>query len=516
MEQPQSSQVKRALFNQQKSFWAAGAIGFAGIFVLMVLLYFVPEAAVMALFLLGVGIPIVYVLWHHSEFGLIALLFLATSFIPADTVDIRLPIGGGMDLRDLTMLGVLGIAFFRELTHGRCYVPWPSVGGPLTFFLLIASFSAFYALTYQNVEINWALGDLRILMLYTTFFVTLWSIRQETQFKILLAGLFLIADLTAGVIYLQQFVGADNPLLEAMTETRDWRVYQQAGAVRVMPAGQMLMHFMWFVALGMLLFTHVRSWRFFHVFQLIYLGGGHILTYTRAQWLAMLVGIGLVLVIFYPRYKNHLVKATVVISSIALIVWALILVGGAWLDAADHPFIAGIVMRFGSLFTPGETAETGSLQWRTFETETALASIYAHPWAGVGLGGRYRSLTTLAGEANGNLARGSLADGEISRFTRYIHNSYLAITVKMGLPGLVAFLWFCAAVLVCGFQYYLGMPDSYFKGVVLGAWVGFASLPVWCYFHAHLIKAESTGTIGVLTALVSVAAVISRRGTAAS
>lgn len=511
MEQAQLSQLKRTFFHRRASLFAVGSIGVTGVLALSALLYLVPEFTAPALFFLGISIPIIYLLWQRSEFGLIAIVFLATSFISADIVDIRLPIGGGMDLRDLTMVTVFGVAFFRELVRGRLYVPWLSVGGPLALFLLIAVFSAFYALAYQHVETNWALGDLRILILYTTFFVTLWSVKQEKQFKVLLLGLFLIADLTAGVIYLQQFVGADNPLLAAMTQTRDWRVYQQAGAVRVMPAGQMLMHFMWFAALGMLLFTHVQSWQFFYAFQLIYLGGGHILTYTRAQWLAMLVGIGLVLIVFFPRYKNHLIKAAVVIGSTALLVWTSILVGGAWLDAADHPFIAGIVMRFGSLFTPGETAETGSLQWRAFETETALASIAAHPWTGVGLGGRYRSLTTLSGEADGNLARGSLVDGEISRFTRYIHNSYLSIAVKMGLPGLAAFLWFWSAVLISGFQHYRCMPDSYFKGVVLGIWVGFASLPVWCYFHAHLIKAESTGTIGMLTALVGVSAIMSGR-----
>jgi hypothetical protein len=38
--------------------------------------------------------------------------------------------------------------------------------------------------------------------------------------------------------------------------------------------------------------------------------------------------------------------------------------------------------------------------------------------------------------------------------------------------------------------------------VVLGVLVGFAGLLAWCYFHAHLIKAESTATIGLMVALV--------------
>jgi hypothetical protein len=72
----------------------------------------------------------------------------------------------------------------------------------------------------------------------------------------------------------------------------------------------------------------------------------------------------------------------------------------------------------------------------------------------------------------------------------------------MGIPGLLAFLWFCAAVLFKGFQTYRDLPVSEDKGMVLGILVGFASLPMWLYFHAHLIKAESTATIALMAALI--------------
>jgi hypothetical protein len=49
---------------------------------------------------------------------------------------------------------------------------------------------------------------------------------------------------------------------------------------------------------------------------------------------------------------------------------------------------------------------------------------------------------------------------------------------------------------------YRDIPDSGYKGVILGILAGFAGLLVWCYFHAHFIKAESTATIGLMMALV--------------
>ena len=74
----------------------------------------------------------------------------------------------------------------------------------------------------------------------------------------------------------------------------------------------------------------------------------------------------------------------------------------------------------------------------------------------------------------------------------------------MGIPGLIILLWFCAAFLFKGFLVYRDMPDfDEYKGMVLGILVSFAGLLLWSYYHAHLIKAESAGTIGLMVALVA-------------
>jgi O-antigen ligase len=160
---------------------------------------------------------------------------------------------------------------------------------------------------------------------------------------------------------------------------------------------------------------------------------------------------------------------------------------------------------------PSETAQTTSLQWREFEVEKALQAIAKQPFTGVGLGNRYRSLTTFMNEASGWWTRGSIAAGEVSRFTRYVHNSYVSIAVKMGIPGLIAILWFYIAVLFKGFQVFLKKLVPKHTGLVLGVWIGFASLLVWNYWHPHLIKAESTPVIGLMAGLVGSIAHLHRR-----
>jgi O-antigen ligase len=484
-------------------------LGVLGLMVLAAALYLAPQLATLGLVFIGLGLPVVFLFWHWPEVGLLALIFLASSLIPTNIIDLRLPIGGGLDLRDLVLIALLGIASLRELSRGTLQVPWWPVGGPLLLFLIIAVFSAFYALIFQHVESNWALSDLRILSLYTTFFITLWSIKRSEQLKTLLVGLFIIADLVTLIVYAQQFVGADNPLLQAMLVTQDWRVYPGTGAVRVIPAGQVQMHFMWFIALGLLVYTRSNlRLRAFYVVQLLYIGGGHLLAYMRAQWVALIIGLGLVFIMLVPRYKQQLAKIALIACCLALLVTSVI-VSGLLSKVSATPFVAGITERFDSLLTPSATAESGSLQWRAFEDEKALQAIRKQPLTGVGLGNRYRALTAFQSEASGYYTRGSITADEISRFTRYVHNSYVSIAVKMGIPGLLALLWFCAAVLFKGFQVYRNLPDSEYKGVVLGILVSFVGLLVWCYFHAHLIKAESTPSIGLMAALIGTIAYIS-------
>ncbi len=465
-------------------------------------LYLAPELATLGLVILGLGLPVVFLLWYRPEVGLLALIFLSGSFIPQSVVDLRLPIGGGLDLRDMALIGLFGLVFLQQLNRGTLKVLWWPVGGPLLLFLILAVFSAFYALFFEHVESNWALGDLRILILYLTFFIALWAIKRPEQLRVLLIGLFIIADLTAMIIYLQQFLGAGNPLLQAMMVSRDWRVYELTGAVRVVPAGQVLMHFMWFVALGVLVLGR-PNWRLktLCLIQVLFLGGGHLYTYMRAQWVALIIGLGLALIVLVPRFKQRQARVAIIAGCAALVV-AGVIVGAPLSQAFSSPFLAGISERFGSILTPSDTSETQSLQWRSFEIEKALEAIRKQPLTGVGLGNRYRPLSAHSSEASGSLTDGRVDSGRVSRFTRYVHNSYVSIAVKMGIPGLTVLLWFCAAALFRGFQVYRNMPDSGYKGVVLGILTGFAGLLVWCYFHAHLIKAESTATIGLMVALV--------------
>jgi O-antigen ligase len=86
--------------------------------------------------------------------------------------------------------------------------------------------------------------------------------------------------------------------------------------------------------------------------------------------------------------------------------------------------IESVVDRLGSVVDEGGVRTSGG--WRKLENEAADAQIIRSPLVGIGLGGEYRGWIS-----------------EIRNFkehTRYVHNGYVFIAVKLGVPALLAML----------------------------------------------------------------------------
>ncbi len=454
-----------------------------------------------------IGIAILLFFLSRVELSLLFIIFLASSFIPPDIIDIRLPFGGGLELRDLAIIGVLGFIFVQSLIQRKVSLPWWPVSGLLLAFLLLALFSAVYSLLIQAVAVNMVLGELRILLYYATFFIAAWTIRRRGQLKTLFTGLFIIADLIAAIVIIQQFFGKDTLLLTGMSGT-SWQIWQSGpfdtglGSVRIIPAGHVLMFFMMIIAFCMMIASWKRSnLRYIALFQFAYLNFGLLFTFTRAQWLAAAAAIFFALIVLLPKYRGFFLRASVI--GFAAFIFVFGFLGSDLQDLfAEIPFVNSVVERAASIFDVGATMDSNSMQWRVFETGEALKSIKENPWLGVGLGNAYREVTTLQGENLGWITE----DQGITdpyRFTRYVHNSFLMLAVKMGIPGILIFLWFCGTFLRESRKIYKQINDSLDRSIVLAIASAFVGLLFWSIFHSHLVEAESTAVIGLMVGLVA-------------
>ncbi len=466
-------------------------------------IYLSPEVTATLLLFFGIGTPLLLLLWSRPELGLLMVITITASILPLNLIDLRLPIGGGLKLRDIALLGMLALSGLQMMLHKRDLIPWRPVGTALSVFVGMAVFSALYAKLFQGVPTNWAFNDLRSIIFYTTFFITGWTVLKRKQLLVLLIGLLLVADLTAGIIIYQQFFGANTPLIASMTDV-NWKVWENSdassglGSVRVIPPGHLLVYFM--MLISTCLAIEVRQplrLRLFSILQSIFLNLGLLLTFTRAQYVAVAIAFAVMFLILLPTYKRQFIRLLII--GVPILMVTLSLFGNKFGDLSQSRFFAALTDRFLSILTPGQTVKSDSLEWRVYETGEAIRSIREHPTLGVGLGNSYRDLTLVQGEVSGGWA-GQTGE-ERTRFTRFVHNSYLYIAVKMGLPGLFIFVWFAICACIYAWKAYARAVDRVYRGIILAVLAGFLGLLQWSIFHVQLMQVESTVVIGLVVGL---------------
>lgn len=472
---------------------------------LMIAAYLVPTITAIGLAAISACAVSAWLLWQHPEAGLVVLIFMVAGFIPADLIDLRLPIGG-LDLRDLCLLGMIGMLGLRQMVRARPILVWPAVSVPLLGFMTLALCSAVYALRYQGVETHWVFNELRTLTYYLIFFIVVWGIERTSQLKFLLAGLVAFANLANTLVITQQFFGRSSPLLAAMAGT-NWYIRQQGeqadafGTVRIIPPGQVMLFMVMVISFSFMVSSRVtpRLRRFFAL-EFMFLNAGMILTYTRGQWIASVIALGFSTLFLAPPDKARLLRQVLAAGLVVLFIFGVF--GSAFEQQFEtSAFAEAVTERASSIFTPQQTLDSASLQWRLFEDEEAIKSIMQHPIMGVGLGNTYRDITLLQGEARGWW--GTLASGSYGRFTRYVHNSYLYITAKMGLTGILALGWFFMSFLWQGWRIYKALPDSHAKRLVLVIIASFIAVLPWSITQAHFMQVESTTAIGLMAGLVA-------------
>jgi putative inorganic carbon (HCO3(-)) transporter len=141
------------------------------------------------------------------------------------------------------------------------------------------------------------------------------------------------------------------------------------------------------------------------------------LTYTRASWLALAVGLAVTVLIIDARWM-----------------WAFLALGAAFVAA-----VPGGIGRLASAFSLEGTA---SFRLRLWAITGQIIARY--PWAGVGIGRFYDAFREVS------LLRPDLATGFL---TYGAHNSYYALMAETGVLGGLAFVWIVVSVVRMGLFY---------------------------------------------------------------
>jgi O-antigen ligase len=473
----------------------AAAAALAALF-LGLLLY--PWYTLGAMLLFALTVPALVLAWHYPEFALVALIFLGSRLLDPRFIEIRLPVGGGLELPDLALLGLTVVSLARNGRLGHAVLPNSWVLVPFVLLSWLAVFSAALSVLLRAVEVSWALSELRGFAYYATLLLVLWNVRERGQLMRLLAGLYIIGLVIVAIMLVQQFVGP-VPLFAGQDNT-SWQIIGRSdgGITRIRPPAHVLLYFISILAFVQAAYARSGLTKAVLFGLAVFLNLALLLTFTRSQWVASGLAMTIALLMF-PRSAR--VTLTVLAVTFVLAASALVLVQRDRFEAfiGEQNFATPLVARIESIFELEETLTSYSAQTRYFQTDAALASIKANPVVGVGLGNYYRGLTP--DEAN----------SRYTRFLRFIENSYLYMTTKMGLPALLIFGAFAAVVLLSAWRNFHRTQDPLLRGVSLACLVSFFGLVVWAFNHPLFMLPEYTIMVGVIVGISEATGLIDRR-----
>ena len=168
-----------------------------------------------------------------------------------------------------------------------------------------------------------------------------------------------------------------------------------------------------------------------------------IITFSRGYWVATALGLFILFWLVPARIKGRiLIFSSILIGCSGLII--------TFFFGEFGELILESV--FGRFVTLGSFLEDPSFRSRITESAKVLTLIGNHPIWGYGLGAEYDFVSMIPRVMP----------------TFYVHNAYLYLLFKTGIPGLAAFLIFYFAGLREGFRRSRGEDDPFLKAVRLG------------------------------------------------
>lgn len=366
---------------------------------------------VMALFTLPtVGILAIVA----PELGLAFLLLALSGVIPQAMLP-ELPLGPGRLLAsDLIIFALVFLAAFR-FRKGLGAASWEWLKP--VFWLLVVSVIAVVVgkfifsspvkdvLQEARVQINWLIAPLVVLFIPNT-----------QRLKRFSTAVVLVGLAIAGAVVFQ-FATGKQIIANARVEELLTLNTRYSDVTRSTAGGGI--YFVLFSLLYVLALLFVRRLSILIAFPVaLVLAAGIIVSFGRGIWIA--TAFAALLMAYFLKGKSGVMNVIVALS----IAVAAALVG---LAAFKPQTLEAAYARIVSTTKEGQS--NSSLGWRFEEAGYAFSKIVSSPVVGIGYGTPYKPLVRLTG-----------TEQDIA-LTRYIHNGYLGLWLKLGIAGLGIVMW---------------------------------------------------------------------------
>ena len=409
-----------------------------------------------------------------------------------------------LDIRDGLFLTAGLLAAVAVVSGGRRMARSPSTWAGLVFLGLIGlSLAANWLL--EDLSPVRALRDLRPLLfacLALVLPVLLGSRRQLDAFLSLLGTYaILVLSLTPvqiilasrSVIFLPGFQATENPTLIGWS----W-------------AGLSLAHAFVFVGLYRLMMSAGTRRRWLHL-SLVTAGLGIVTVgLARMNWMALTVGFLIVLLVTPFQVKWRLTTTLSLVTVTVSLLGAVVLVaspgagGRAW---ERMGFLFSTMLDPDQYKSSEETGQRTSIGRRLMENSVAEGVLWANPWLGAGLGYRYwaQGIALYTPEGDPVSLRGIQVRGGA-----YIHNSWLWLASKAGIPAAVAFGVFAALPLLIGLRRLPSLPRVADQAIVFGFSLRGIVLLLESIGHPYFFTVATATGLGLMVGVVVAVRSLSR------
>ena len=376
--------------------------------------------------LLVPAVAVLVLIW--PEYGLTALVALTCGLIHPAFVP-RLPLlGGSVAASDAALVMLALCAVWMVAARGdQARAESIPVGGARLLAVALGLFGVSFliavpvSLLIREVNPSWVLGEVRRLAYLLALPVAMVILRQPERQRrfvisiVILGCLFSIGQVFQGIFNIPVF-GEKGGMSALETLGRE-----DYGTTRSTTLGIEVIVFSLLLTVGAYVAGIIRKTLFFALSGLLLLG--IFLSYGRTTF--AVAALCVVIVVSWLNFKklSQLVVMFVLAICIAASITALL----------KPKSLASIYYRMTSIDTEIESGY--SAQWRFWEAELIIPKIQKYPMLGLGLGADYK---------------GSSGSSKNPDLNRYVHNGYLYMAGKMGLPALTFFLLAIATIFAIG------------------------------------------------------------------
>jgi O-antigen ligase len=353
------------------------------------------------------------------ELAILGLLVLLCGMVPAG-MSPQITLGPGViKAHEVGLMLLFGLTLMRvaRLPPLGAYWAWVT---PVLLFLVLTVTGAMVGKVLYDAPMKLVLSEVRNQMFWLLVFVVTYLVQSESQLRRLTSGIMFVALLLSGFV-IAQFVTGHSFIQDARVEGLVTLNQANSDIVRSTAGGGIYVIVFSILLLLARLMTRSISMPL-ALPILAALVAAVVVTFGRGIWIATMF-VSLLMAFRLMRWKGVVNVLIAVTVGIAVAVTVL---------ASFKPAIVGAALDRMVSTTQETLKRNTSLGWRAEEDRYAADHIVSSPLWGIGLGTPYKPLVRM---------NGMTVTESDEVLTRYIHNAYLGLWLKLGVVGFFAALW---------------------------------------------------------------------------